>query len=248
MSVLYTIDTAMSINTCMNLEKVDGIIACGDSYTLGPRYGDDIHHEDSWPSILGKSLSKPVSNVSRGGASNTEISLQPLKTLSSFKSPLLIFGFTVDIRYPFFTRDGILFSMNGLSDADFEREDSIRNNRVSLAKQFMQQFLLPVGEHTGMQNLFVQSVKTAMAYKKLNPSAQVIWGNIHSQNATETIKPNNRLASESMYCFNSIANNKPLQSLIDHNTDAWISPKDIHPNKLGCTIIADSLKRYISQF
>jgi len=248
MSVLYTIDTAMSINNCMNLEKVDGIIACGDSYTLGPRYGDDIHHEDSWPSILGKSLSKPVSNVSRGGASNTEISLQPLKTLSSFKSPLLIFGFTVDIRYPFFTRDGILHSMNGLSDADFEREDSIRNNRVSLAKQFMQQFLLPVGEHTGMQNLFVQSVKTAMAYKKLNPSAQVIWGNIHSQKPTKRIKPNNRLVSESMYCFNSIANSKPLQSLIHHNTDAWISPKDSHPNKLGCTIIADSLKRYISQF
>lgn len=238
----------MSINNCMNLEKIDGIITCGDSYTLGPRYGDDIHHEDSWPSILGKSLSMPVSNVSRGGASNTEISLQPLKTLSRFKSPLLIFGFTVDIRYPFFTRDGTLHSMNGLSDEDFEREDNVRNNRVTLAKQFMQQFLLPVNNKTGMENLFVQSVKTAMAYKKLNPNAQVIWGHIHSQAPTTQIKPNHDLASESMYCFNSIANSKPLQSLIHDNTDAWISSKDMHPNKLGCTIIADSLMRYISQF
>ena len=144
--------------------------------------------------------------------------------------------------------------MNGLSDADFEREDSKRNNRVSLAKQFMQQFLLPVGEHTGMQNLFVQSVKTAMAYKKLNPSAQVIWGNIHSQKPTKRIKPNNdpnylqKNAPASIKWHNLFLLSKPLQSLIHDNTDAWISPKDSHPNKLGCTIIADSIKKYISQF
>ena len=238
----------MSINNCMNLEKIDGIITCGDSYTLGTRYGDDIHHEDSWPSVLGRLLSKPVSNVSRGGASNTEISLQPFKTLSSFKNPLLIFAFTIDIRYPFFTRDGTLHSMNGLSDKDFEHEDTIRNNRVTLAKQFMQQFLLPVNNKTGMENLFVQSVKTAMAYKKLNPNAEVIWGNIHSQAPTDRIKPNEELASESMYCFNSITNGKPLQSLIQNNTSAWISTEDMHPNKLGCTVIADGIFNYIKHF
>jgi hypothetical protein len=138
--------------------------------------------------------------------------------------------------------------MNGLSDEDFEREDNVRNNRVTLAKQFMQQFLLPVNNKTGMENLFVQSVKTAMAYKKLNPNAVVIWGHIHSQAPTTQIKPNHDLVSESMYCFNSITNSKPLQSLIQDNTDAWISQTDMHPNKLGCTVIADSIQSYIQQF
>ena len=65
----------------------------------------------------------PVVNLSRGGASNTEISLQPLNTLSKFERPLLIFGFTVDYRIPYFNSMGNLHSMYGLLDSDFVYEN-----------------------------------------------------------------------------------------------------------------------------
>ena len=40
----------------MTLESFDGIIACGDSYTIGPVVDGTLFREDSWPAILGKKL------------------------------------------------------------------------------------------------------------------------------------------------------------------------------------------------
>lgn len=233
----------------MNLESFDGIIACGDSYTIGPVVDGTLFMEDSWPAILGKKLNLPVVNLSRGGASNTEISLQPLNTLSKFERPLLIFGFTVDYRIPYFNSMGNLHSMYGLLDSDFvyENKRSDASNKIGLAKPWMQSFLLPTENGlTGVQNMFIESINRIFAWERLIPNSKVIWGVLHSTTAEgpavedciTNIIPEEYMAS----CFN--IDNIPYEalSIIEYQ----ISPTDQHPNKEGLEIYANSIKGFIS--
>jgi hypothetical protein len=247
----------------------DGIITCGDSYTLGPVYRGELYTDfdvdfagdgstlirepdNAWPVFLAKELNVPYINLSRGGASNTEISLQPLQTTIKFKKPLMIFGFTIDIRYPFFGKDGRITSQS-IEDNDFNLADSLKENQVTLAKDFMQRFLLPtkMNGYTGMDNLFVESVKRAMNYEKLNTNATVIWGDIHShdvwiEHRSPGIKKHFSNKTKSR-CFNNINNGFPLQQLTttpDHSLQ--INYHDSHPNKDGCKLYAETIQKFIA--
>ena len=241
----------------------DGIIACGDSYTIGPVYNSKdsvLKHisqvrepQNAWPVFLAKELNVPYVNLSRGGASNTEIALQPLQTTSTFKKPLMIFGFTIDIRYPYFGKDGKIASLNGMRDSDFELEDSLRENQTTLAKDFMQRFLLPTkaNGYTGMDNLFVESVKRAMSYEKINPNATVIWGDIHSEsvfNEHRSLALKKQFSNKTMSrCFNSANNWLPLQVLSTTDDHGFqISSTDSHPNKDGCKLYAETIQKFIA--
>ena len=241
----------------------DGIIACGDSYTIGPVYESEdlvLKHisqvrepQNAWPVFLAKELNVPYVNLSRGGASNTEISFQPLQTTSTFKKPLMIFGFTIDIRYPFFGRDGKITSLNGMRDSDFELEDSFRENQVTLAKDYMQRFLLPTkgNGYTGMDNLFVESVKRVMNYEKINTNATVIWGDTHSQYLYEEHRSpglKKHFTNKTMSrCFNSVTDWFPLQQLSTSKDHGFqISESDCHPNKYGCQRYAEHIQKFIA--
>jgi len=241
----------------------DGIIACGDSYTIGPVYNSKdsvLKHisqvrepQNAWPVFLAKELNVPYVNLSRGGASNTEIALQPLQTTSTFKKPLMIFGFTIDIRYPYFGKDGKIASLNGMRDSDFELEDSLRENQTTLAKDFMQRFLLPTkaNGYTGMDNLFVESVKRVMNYEKINTNATVIWGDIHSQYVYDehrSLGLKKQFSNKTMSrCFNSVTDWFPLQQLSTSEDHSFqISSTDSHPNKYGCQRYAEAIQKFIA--
>ena len=244
----------------MDRENFDGIIACGDSFTLGPvvrvapvsTSSRARTKQYSWPMVLGKLMNLPVENVSRGGASNTEISLQPLLSTSKFKKPLIIFGFTVDIRYPYFARDGKLFSVNGMRDEDFIWEDRMRPNQTLLAKDFMQRFLLPNKEtgHTSVEHLFIESVNRAMAYENINPNATVIWGDIHAGNIFIQHRPDDILSwlvvPARSRCFNDINGGFPLQTIsTTDDLSLQMADNDNHPNENGLIKYAEAIHNYI---
>ena len=244
----------------MDRENFDGIIACGDSFTLGPVVGGEPvstssrarTKQYSWPMVLGKLMNLPVENVSRGGASNTEISLQPLLSTGKFNKPLIIFGFTTDNRYPYFARDGRLFSVNGMRDEDFIWEDSMRPDQTSLAKDFMQRFLLPTKEtgYTGMDHLFIESVNRAMAYENIIPNATVVWGDLHSVHIYEPHRPDNILSwlrkPARSRCFNDINGGLPLQTLsTTDDLSLQMSADNMHPNENGLIRYAEAIHNYI---
>jgi hypothetical protein len=233
----------------MNLESFDGIIACGDSYTIGPVNEGSLSMDQSWPAHLGNIMNLPVVNLSRGGASNTEISLQPLNTLSKFERPLLIFGFTIDYRIPYFNSMGNLHSMYGLLDSDFvyENKRGDASNKIGLAKPWMQSFLLPTENGlTGVQNMFVESINRIFAWERLIPNSKVIWGVLHSTTAEGPAIPNNiltRIPKEYMdSCFN--IDNKPYENIsyLDHT----ISDADQHPNSDGLKKYAEAIHHFIN--
>ena len=139
--------------------KFDGIIACGDSYTIGPVNKGSLSMDKSWPAHLGNIMNLPVVNLSRGGSSNTEISLQPLKLQKQFENPLIIFGFTIHYRFPYFNNKGSIHSMYGMLDSDFEFEHSRSSNSILLAKDWMQKFLLPTDNGLSCtENILIASI------------------------------------------------------------------------------------------
>ena len=227
----------------------DGIITCGDSYTIGPVVNGKHYMQDSWPTVLGKKMNLPVVNLSRGGSSNTEISLQPLKMVKSFERPLLIFGFTVDFRFPYFNNKGELHSMYGLLDSDFafENDRTPSSNKIGLAKSWMQSFLLPTENGlTGVQNMFVESINRIFAWERLIPNSKVIWGVLHATSPEDFAVEDcvrNHIPEEYMSaCFN--IDNKPYEAL--SLFDYQISETDQHPNKEGLEIYAEHLYGFIN--
>tara|TARA_B110000503_G_scaffold78365_1_gene120461 strand:- start:4922 stop:5671 length:750 start_codon:yes stop_codon:yes gene_type:complete len=244
----------------MDRTNFDGIIACGDSFTLGPVVRGApvlvntraITMQYSWPMVLGQIMNLPVENVSRGGASNTEISLQPLLSKGKFNKPLIIFGFTTDNRYPYFSKSGKMFSVNGMRDEDFIWEDSMRSDQTLLAKDFMQRFLLPTKEtgYTGMDHLFIESVNRAMAYENIIPNATVIWGDLHSEKIYEQHRTDGILSWLAVparsRCFNDINSGKPLQTLSTTDDNSLqMSDDDMHPNENGLIKYAEAIHNFI---
>jgi hypothetical protein len=227
--------------------KFDGIIACGDSYTIGPVTKGSLSMDKSWPAHLGNIMNLPVVNLSRGGSSNTEISLQPLKLQKQFENPLIIFGFTIHYRFPYFNNKGSIHSMYGMLDSDFEFEHSRSSNSILLAKDWMQKFLLPTDNGlSGTENMLIASIERIFAYEKLNPNSKVIWGVLHSDSPDGPAIPNNilnHIPKEYMdSCFN--IDNKPYENIsyIDHT----ISDTDQHPNSDGLKKYAEAIHHFIN--
>lgn len=225
----------------------DSIIACGDSYTIGPVVEGNLNMAQSWPAHLGKIMDLPVVNLSRGGSSNTEISLQPLKLQREFNSPLIVFGFTIHYRFPYFNNKGNIHSMYGMLDSDFEFEHNRSTNSILLAKDWMQKFLLPTDNGlSGTENMLVASIERIFGYQKLNPNSKVIWGVLHSDSPEGPAIPDNiitHIPQEYMdSCFN--IDNKPFENISYKNYT--ISDTDQHPNSDGLIKYAQKIHNFIN--
>ena len=140
-----------------------------------------------------------------------------------------------------------------MRDSDFELEDKYRENQVTLAKDYMQRFLLPTkgNGYTGMDNLFVESVKRAMNYEKINTNATVIWGDIHTQYLDEEHRSpslKKQFTNKTMSrCFNSVTDWLPLQTVSTSKDNGFvISATDCHPNKYGCQRYAEHIQKFIA--
>jgi hypothetical protein len=251
----------------MNSKDFDGIIACGDSFTYGPVIkGEHITRQsrattllNSWPAVLGKLMDLPVENVARQGASNSDISLQPLQSKSKFERPLIIFGFTIDHRYPYFDNDGKLYSLEvpGISDTVPDETTYLHRptgngeySQVPMADNFVQRFLLPNknSELTGLDHLFIEAVNRAIAFEYINPNATVIWGDIHTYEINSQHRPDEVLKWLNVpnRCFNDIINGLPLESISSTDDKRWqMSDTDLHPNEKGLIKYADTIYKYI---
>lgn len=247
----------------MNNKEFDGIIACGDSFTYGPVIrGEHVTRQakattllNSWPSVLGKMMDLPVENVARQGASNSDISLQPLYAKSKFKRPLIIFGFTVDHRYPYFHEDGKLWS---LEIPGVEPDETIYTRRaigngeliqIPMVDSFVQRFLLPNKQSnlTGLDHLFIEAVNRAIAFENIIPDATVIWGDIHTYEINSQHRSDEVLKWLNVpnRCFNDILNGIPLESVSSTNESLQMAGDDIHPNQQGLIKYAETIHKYI---
>lgn len=218
----------------------DGIIACGDSYTHGSGK-TKIPEPQCWPHVLGNRLDLPVENLSRGGASNTEIANQLFKCNYTYKKPLIIFAFTIMQRIPFYTKHGFLHSTYGIDDIIFENmSKQMPDERIELAKKFFQLYALDYNNLSGLEHLTIKAIEQVNAYKKLMPHATILWGQVHSDNVASKIFSENVRNSTLNHlgsCFNKSIDMLPIDSLLEQKHRQL--PEDLHPNGGGMEYIAD---------
>jgi len=236
--------------------EYDYLLACGDSFTEGCQDIIGNGPEGTWPGVVAEHFKIPFSNIAKGGASNTEISLQPLQSIipefAKAKRPLIIFGLTVPYRLPYLMPSwGIIQSHYSILPEHMDEGD------VRYLKKFALDMLntyYPNMDDTEIRGrsscdephdsidgyLFAtqQSIKIMMQYKIINPNAEVMWGWIHSS-MTEDVVDTNLLLPYRDYCFNKHSGWLPLQHLTDEDEKYWLKANDHHPNEKGIQLYAD---------
>jgi len=266
----------MSINNCMNF---DYIIASGDSFTEGSKTTLGIHQSQTWPGLLGKELNIPWANLAKGGASNFDIAIQPVQKIHEWctqnpgEKPLLIFGFTIDDRIPYFDyeegmvksfytilpelieetvvsptlKERLLIDMKSGSDTD-----ECFNQKINIEK------IDNKSKDPDLDGFMMQTynaIKIANNYANIFKGATVLWGFIHAYNATGDVTLRHCVRTNTKYkikwphwdtCFNRFIDNKPLQSLSFDSTH-WVSSEDCHPNQKGIEVYKNFFKDIITQ-
>jgi len=236
--------------------EYDYLLACGDSFTEGCQDIIGNGPEGTWPGVVAEHFKIPFSNLARGGASNTEIALQPLQSIipefAKAKRPLIIFGLTVPYRLPYFQPSkGVIHSHYSILPENMNEGD------VRYLKKFALDMLTkyypdmddteirqrsPCNEpHEGIDGyLFAtqQSIKIMMQYKIINPNAEVMWGWIHNSDP-EDVVDRKLLLPYRDYCFNKHSSWLPLQHLTNKDEKYWLKANDQHPNERGIQLYAD---------
>jgi len=254
---------------------IDRIIASGDSFTEGCKNVLDISEADTWPGLLGRELNIPWANLADGGASNFEIAIQPLQTIHEWftqnpgEKPLLIFGFTIDDRLPYFDYDeGKVKSFFTVLPEFIE--ESKMSDRLMLDMKSGSKIKEPFNQSMNIQKInnddedpkldvFVMqtynAIKIANNYANIFKGATVLWGFIHAYNDQGDVRLRQCSRTNTRYniewphwdkCFNRFSDNKPLQSL-SSPIEYCISEKDLHPNLKGIELYKDFFKDVISK-
>lgn len=234
--------------------KYDGIICCGDSFTLGMNSVRPLVSGQRWPEMLGERINLPVVNLARGGASNTEIAYQILNDLGrTFNNPLIIFAFTHSLRIPFFGNDGKIFSLFAIDEHSMQYQETKQpQQRLHLARKYFQSFALDVTygnkNMSGLEHLTYQSLKTIQQYKNFYPNCDIVWGQIHSNFAHTLFTENvmNCLGEVGTDCFNIDNDLLPLETILQDKHR--ISKEDTHPNIQGMQVIADYFFNYLDKY
>lgn len=236
--------------------EYDYLLACGDSFTEGCQNIIGNGPEGTWPGVVAEHFKIPFSNIARGGASNTEIALQPLQSIipefAKAKRPLIIFGLTMSHRLPYFKPNkGVIHSHYSILPEHMDEGD------VRYLKKFALDMLntyYPDMDDTEIRQrsscdephegidayLFAtqQSIKIMMQYKIINPNAEVMWGWIHNSDP-EDVVDRKLLLPYRDYCFNKHSSWLPLQHLTNKDEKYWLKANDQHPNERGIQLYAD---------
>jgi len=256
----------------------DYIIASGDSFTEGCKNILQITEPNTWPGLLGKQLGIPWANLAEGGSCNYTIALQPVLHINDWctknpgQKPLLIFGFTIDDRIPYYDyRDGKLSSFYS-PDPEYIKNSEhwilqqkvlLTNSRAGLDSNHNYISKCNIERDgsgvapviTGFHYQTIQAIQVAMNYKNLFKGAEVMWGFIHSHASERDIDDKFCMINEVPYkikyphmdhCFNRFLNNKPLQFLT-RREETWISKRDCHPNLKGIELYKDFFADVISK-
>ena len=225
--------------------EYDYLLACGDSFTEGCQDIIGKGPEGTWPGIVAEHFKIPFSNIARGGASNTEISLQPLQSnipeFAKAKHPLIIFGLTVPYRLPY------LAKMEGIIQSHYSiLPEHMNDNDVKHLKNYALDLLnTSIDGMDGYVFATRQSIKIMMQYKIINPNAEVMWGWIHNT-ATNSRIDEKILLPYRDNCFNKHLDWLPLQHFTDADSEKyWLSEDDCHPNEQGIQLYADLLIQLI---
>lgn len=238
----------------------DSIIACGDSFTEGCCDQININIEDTWPGQVAAHFRVPFVNLACGGASNYEIALQPISDPNCMHlecapfRPLLIFAFTIDYRLPYYDFQlGRLQSCFSVLPEHLDRWPAGRDQ-----KQHARQGFLPVrpchikqnpaAAQTGLcldgyQFQTFQAIQTAMRWKKLIPTAKILWGFAHSDHADLPYDQHwednlQRHYGYKDHCFNEYLPGRCSLQNFSCSNHLWISANDCHPNKQGIDLYA----------
>jgi len=240
----------MSINNCM---KYDGLIVCGDSYSNGYNSIRNMQNGERWPELLAEKINLPVENLSRGGASNTEIAYQLFNKLETpYNYPLIIFAFTHSLRVPFFGNDGKLFSLYGIDNDSMAHQETVqRTHRLNLGRKYFQSFVLDVQHNnktlSGLEFLTLESLNTIKKYKNFFPKCEILWGQIHSNDFTTLFTKNiQQYFAVDQNCFNIDNQMLPLETILQENHR--ISNNDNHPNIKGMEVLADYFFTFLDKY
>ena len=237
--------------------EYDYLLACGDSFTEGCQDIIGNGPEGTWPGVVAEHFKIPFSNIARGGASNTEISLQPLQSIipefAKAKRPLIIFGLTMPYRLPYLMPSrGVIQSHHSILPEHMDEDGYVRHLKT-FALDMLNTYYPNMDDteirgrstcdkpHEGIDGyLFAtqQSIKIMMQYKIINPNAEVIWGWIHNTASNDRIDENLLLPYRDN-CFNKHLDWLPLQHLTDNSWRYWLTTDDHHPNERGIQLIAD---------
>ena len=225
--------------------EYDYLLACGDSFTEGCQDIIGKGPEGTWPGIVAEHFKIPFSNIAKGGASNTEISLQPLQSnipgFAKAKRPLIIFGLTVPYRLPYLSK------MEGIIQSHYSiLPEHMNDGDVKHLKNYALRLL---GDSVDGMDGYVfatrQSIKIMMQYKIINPNAEVMWGWIHNLQ-TNSIDHKLYGGLNRDNCFNKHLNWLPLQYFTDADSEKYcLSEDDCHPNEQGIQLYADLLIQLI---
>lgn len=257
----------------------DYIIASGDSFTEGCKNILGIPEANTWPGILGRELNIPWANLANGGASNFDIAIQPLQKIHKWctqnpgEKPLLIFGFTIDDRIPFFNyNEGQIESYytvlpelieeSNLSDIVKQRlildmKSGSRRNQFFNHSMNIQK-INNHNEDPRPDGFIMQThnaIKIANNYANIFKGATVMWGFIHAYDDHGDVTFRQCSSTNTRYnikwphwdkCFNRFLDNKPLQFLTSQ-TEYFISEEDCHPNQKGIELYKDFFKDIINK-
>ena len=208
------------------------IYTIGDSFTYGAELKDPS--QDAWPSLLSKSLNKPVTNLGQPGVSNTSIIEKIIDVVYKEDSELIIIAWTSYLRTQQFdgesydTWPGAIHCKKKLS---VQMTDNLTRSyddgyNVWAYKNWLRQIIL------------TQTLLKHLNKKYLMAVAFHTWGNLYnSQYLWDRIDLNN---------FMGVLNKNDTYH---ENFGVWTvdTPKGLndHPLELGHKMIAEKINEYI---
>lgn len=197
----------------------DLLVVCGDSFTEGCKDVLNITPEDTWPGLVADHYKIPFVTLGTGGASNLEIALQPIQSITptdlakikSAKNPLFLFAFTIHERLAVAdAQTGIIKSayttvpelLTAHQDYRFLTKYATYLNTImvspldpdNLCEAINGLYNYDIKKQPEMYNWYVhstlQSIRMCMNWHAFFDNATIKWGFIHHYYPYDTIFTN----------------------------------------------------------